>query len=211
MSDVTAISFADRLVGNYLEALGSSAPAPGGGSAAGLAGTMGCALGEMVCNLTLARAQDETVDELRATLVDLRESILAQAQADERAFGAYRAATALPRSTDAEKTARRQAIEEALIAAAEVPLAMVTLGLEAFAALRGAATVGTSHALGDLLTGGYLLQAMILGSLENIEANAFLMKIPENRERFEHAAHSARVDLEAALSGLQAAVAARRG
>jgi len=211
MSDVTAISFADRLVGNYLEALGSSAPAPGGGSAAGLAGTMGCALGEMVCNLTLARAHEETVDELRATLVGLRNSILAQAQADERAFGAYRAATALPRSTEVEKAARRQAIEEALVAAAEVPLAMVTLGLEAFAALRGAATVGTSHALGDLLTGGYLLQAMILGSLENIEANAFLMKIPENRERFEHAAHSARVDLEAALSGLQAAVAARRG
>jgi hypothetical protein len=51
---------------------------------------------------------------------------------------------------------------------------------------------------------------MVLGALENIEANAELMKISENRERFERAAASARNDLSAELSVLHAAVANRR-
>lgn len=200
----------ERAIGRYLHALSDGSPTPGGGSAAGLAGALGCALGSMVCNLTLIREQSEPIAEQQRTFIDLQQSMLTQAVADERVFGAYRTAAALPRSTSEEKQTRRDAIEQTLIAAAEVPLELVTLGLEALALMRSTAAVGTPHAVGDLLTGGYLLQAMVLGSIENIEANARLMKLPENRHRFEQSATSAQTDLEIAMAGLESAVKLRR-
>ena len=202
--------FPQRNIGSYLEALSSGTPAPGGGSAAGLTGAMGCGLGSMVCNLSLRREHTDSIDDLRRTFLILQSSILDQSIADERVFGAYRDATSLPRSTDEEKSTRRDAIESALVKATEVPEQMIALGLEGLAALQSTAQTGTLHALGDLLTGGYLLQAMMLGALENMKANAALMKVDENRERFQHAAASARNDLVAELSALQAAVANRR-
>ena len=42
-------------VNEYLEILGSDAPAPGGGAAAGLAGAQGVALVAMVANLTIGK------------------------------------------------------------------------------------------------------------------------------------------------------------
>ncbi|HET9662180.1 MAG TPA: cyclodeaminase/cyclohydrolase family protein [Thermomicrobiales bacterium] len=210
MQDEIESGMTQRTIGRYLAALSNGSPTPGGGSAAGLAGALGCALGSMVCNLTLARESSDSVAEQQRTYLDLQRSMLAQAEADERVFGAYREAAAMPRKTDEEKRARREAIERTLVAAAEVPLELATLGLAALSVLRTTAGVGTSHAVGDLLTGGFLLQAMVRGSLENIEANAHLMKQPENKQRFEQAASSAQSDLEAAMVELDSAVAARR-
>lgn len=210
MSLVLPTGFSSRIVGSYLSALASGTPAPGGGSAAGLAGAMGCALGEMVCNLTLARENSETVAELRDKLAALRADLLHLAERDEQVFSAYRDATELPRSTAEEKAVRRAAIEAALNAAADVPMQMIGIGLKALETLRLAAQTGSSQALGDLLTGGYVLQAMMLGSLENVEANVALMKSDEHRVHFTQAASSARSDLAAGVADLQHAVAVRR-
>ncbi|MCC6674488.1 MAG: cyclodeaminase/cyclohydrolase family protein [Thermomicrobiales bacterium] len=209
MTDQLAATIDDRVLGNYLAALSSGFPTPGGGSAAGVAGALGCALGSMVCNLTLAREPNEQIDELRLALLELQSAMLRQAEADERVFGAYREAMDLPRSTPEEKAHRRAAIENTLVAAADVPGQMVILGLSALIALRGAAVNGSPHALGDLLTGGYLVGAMIQGALENMTANAARMKIASNRERFEEAAQSGAADFAAEMQALQAAVAAR--
>ena len=43
-------------LGDYLDALAAATPAPGGGSAAGIAGAMGAALVEMVAGLSLAKS-----------------------------------------------------------------------------------------------------------------------------------------------------------
>ncbi len=209
MTEQLAATIDDRLLANYLAALSSGSPTPGGGSAAGVAGALGCALGSMVCNLTLAREPNERIDELRRTLLELQSALLRQAEGDERVFGAYRAAMGLPRSTPAEKANRRTAIETALVAAAEVPEQMVILGLAVLGALREAAADGSPHALGDLLTGGYLVGAMIQGALENMTANAVRMKTASNRDRFEEAAQSGLSDFTAEMQALQAAVAAR--
>lgn len=198
-----------RRVGDYLDALASAAPAPGGGSAAGLAGAMACALGEMVCGLTLTRNASDEMGELRSTLSILRDSLTRLAEQDERAFSAYRDSTALPRSTTEEKRARRLAMEAALVAAADVPMQMAGIGLNALDSLRLVALEGNVHALGDLLTGGYLLEAMIRGSLENVEANMGLMKSEEHRAHFSLAAESARANLKTELADLRATVTSR--
>jgi formiminotetrahydrofolate cyclodeaminase len=175
-----------------------------------MAGALGCALGSMVCNLTLARKPLDSIADQQRIFLDLQQAMIALAEADERVFGAYREAAALPRATDEEKRVRREAIEKTLVDAAEVPVDLATQALEALSLLQTTAIDATPHAVGDLLTGGYLLQATVLGSIENIEANAGLMKSPENRERFEMAASSIHADLASAMIELQTVVATRR-
>jgi len=207
MTEKLPADFRSRSIGDYLSALSSGSPTPGGGSAAGLAGALGCSLGQMVCNLTLARGQQEALVTLTERFAGIANELVTLAWRDEQAFAAYRAAIAIPRSTDEEKDARRAAIERALVAAADVPLEMIDHGVAAIDCLRRTAELGTPHALGDLMTGGWLLQAMSLGALENVEANASSMKVPANRERYKSAARIARHNLDTNVSALKQAVA----
>src|SRR5699024_8343134 len=92
-NDTSAIN--DRTVGSYLDALASSAPAPGGGSVAGLIGALAAGLGEMVVSLT--RDPNHEILEAAATLTDLRASALASGAADEQAYGGYVEASKLPK------------------------------------------------------------------------------------------------------------------
>lgn len=211
MTDQLAPNFGERSIGTYLTALSSGAPTPGGGSAAGLAGALGCSLGEMVCHLTRARSETDELATLATRFAETAATLLQLAERDEHVFARYRVAIGLPRASDEEKAQRRAAIEQALVSAAEVPLAMIETGLIAIGDLRRTGEIGSPHAIGDVMTGGYLVQAMILGSLENLEANASVMKLPENRERFDRAARLANLQAASEFDALQSAVRARRG
>lgn len=208
--DIETVDFRDRRVGIYLDALASGTPTPGGGSAAGLAGALGCSLGLMVCKLTEMQSDAADLSEITGAFELMIKDLLDLAHRDEAVFAAYRAAVALPRGSNEEKASRRASIEHALVEAADVPFNMAEVGLEAIDGLRMTAAVGTRHALGDLMTGGYLLQAMILGSIENMQANASAMKTPEKKEHFLHAADSVRHNLETRMLALHQAVALRQ-
>jgi len=210
MNESHNTDFFRRSIEDYLSALSNGAPTPGGGSAAGLAGALGCSLGVMVCNLTLVRGEHLELTRLANHLAGLADDLINLAARDELAFGAYRTAVGLPRSNDEEKMARRTALEQALVGAAEVPLQMIEVAFTAIDCLRLTAELGTAHALGDLMTGGFLLQAMALGSLENVETNAGSMKSSENHARFMGAARDARQQLDIAMTALHQAVAVRR-
>lgn len=115
----------DLTVRDYVADLASKKPAPGGGSAAALAGALGAALGEMVANFTIGKKKYADVeDEMQALLERLtrqREMLLELADHDAHAYGRVADAYALPKDTDEEKQVRQEAIQEALRAAAEVP------------------------------------------------------------------------------------------
>jgi formiminotetrahydrofolate cyclodeaminase len=210
MTQQLPAEFPSRSIGDYLAALSSGAPTPGGGSAAGLAGALGCSLGAMVCNLTLAKQQDEMISTLARQFTGMAKQLIELAERDEQAFGMYRDAIALPKSAEEEKASRRTAIEDALTRAADVPLEMIDVATSALGCLCRTAEIGTSHALGDVVTGGFLVQAAALGALENVESNGSSMKVPENRARYHAAARLARDRLDAEFSKLQQAVVSRR-
>ena len=115
-------------VAAYLDALASDAPAPGGGSAAALAGAMGAALGSMVANFTVGRPKYAAAEASVRAALDEAEALRARLahlmEDDERAYTAYGVAAGLPRGTDEEKKARNRAIQKALRDAAGPPLAM---------------------------------------------------------------------------------------
>jgi formiminotetrahydrofolate cyclodeaminase len=86
---------------------------------------------------------------------------------------------------------------------------MTEIGIEALKLLATTAEAGTPHALGDLATGGHFLEAMIRGCLENVDANAALMKNLEHRALYEQAAESTRIGLRDAVADLRRALDAR--
>jgi formiminotetrahydrofolate cyclodeaminase len=108
----------------YLDNLASKAAVPGGGSAAALTGALAAALVAMVGRI--GGAPEELVseaDSLRGKLVEARSR-------DEDAYAAVVAAQALPKGNDAESSARRRALDEALERAAQVPLEAAEFSLQ---------------------------------------------------------------------------------
>ena len=115
-----------QTVTEFLDALASNAPAPGGGSVAALSGALGAALLSMVCNLTLGKKKYAAVQDDIAALVEqteaLRHRLTDLLEADVEVFTGVSAAYKMPRKTPEDKAARSAAIQEALKAATQVPL-----------------------------------------------------------------------------------------
>ncbi len=170
-------TIADRTIGNYLAALGSSQPTPGGGSVSGLVGALAAGLGLMVVSLTLKGAAGES--DLAGADGQLRviaEELLAASETDELAYGGYLDASRLPRSTEAEKSTRRAAIQAALINATETPLGMAMTACELLDCLEPVVTLGSSHALSDAEIAISLAHVSVKAALVNARINVPLIK-----------------------------------
>ena len=129
------MQLAELTVRGFADLLGSDAPAPGGGSAAALAGALGAALTAMVGSLTVGRKKYAEFDGLaRETLEkarDLEHRFLDVMERDTEAFNAVSAVFAMPKGTDQEKEARAAAMQEALQGCTKTPFEMMELSCKA--------------------------------------------------------------------------------
>ena len=116
----------DSTVEQFLAELASQNATPGGGSAAAIIGAQGAALVSMVCNLTIGKKKYAEVEgemkDLLAKSEALRERLTGMIQDDVRAFDKVMAAYGMARESDAEKSARGDAIQDALKDATDVPM-----------------------------------------------------------------------------------------
>lgn len=167
---------AHRTIGDYLERLGSSDPAPGGGSVAGLTGALAAGLGQMVVSLTLKGGDHSALTEHVETLGAARDALLAGAAADERAYSAYVDATRLPKSTDGEMAERRTAMQAAIVHAASVPLILAEAACGLLEELGPVVREGTAHALSDAEMAVILAQSSVSSGLVNVRVNIPLIK-----------------------------------
>ena len=111
----------------FITELGAGTPTPGGGSAAAAVGAMGAALVGMVCRLTIGREKyagvetqmKDSLARAEALQTELTQLIDRDAEAFNRVMAAFR----LPKTTDNEKAARREAIQTATKTATLTPLA----------------------------------------------------------------------------------------
>jgi formiminotetrahydrofolate cyclodeaminase len=152
----------------------SRAPTPGGGSVACICATLGTGLLVMAAEITLASAPNADTRALDDVLVEGRRlvaALSAHADRDVVAFSGYMAALALPRSTEEEKAARKQALAEAALAATEAPLAAAQAVTEALALGRRAAKVVKAQVQSDILAGIDLLQGALDAVLRNVDIN----------------------------------------
>jgi formiminotetrahydrofolate cyclodeaminase len=150
----------------YLTALASAEPAPGGGSAAAVAGALGAALAAMVCRVTATRDPGASALVGRAEEADTaRRRLTAVAAADAHAYAAVIAARRAPAPE------RAAAVQAALRRATEVP---VELAAEMARVLRLCADVAPSaraSALGDLHVAGLLAHASLRAAVATARVN----------------------------------------
>jgi glutamate formiminotransferase/formiminotetrahydrofolate cyclodeaminase len=168
----------------FLDAVAAGTPAPGGGSVAALAGALAAALAAMVARLTLGRKRYEPVqEEMEAIVAEaerLRASLAARAVEDAEAYNQVVAALRLPKGTDEERSGRQAAIQDALVHAAEVPLATARDAVATLELARQAARLGNVNALTDAATAAHLARAAFEGAALNVRVNADQVK---DRER----------------------------
>jgi formiminotetrahydrofolate cyclodeaminase len=178
-SDRSVLDCGRRSINAYLDQLASNTPAPGGGSAAAIAAALGCALGEMVCQITLNREgkanEKAEIGLVRAWFAGSRLRLVELAGLDETAFPAYLSARRLPRDSRPAREARDVAIRQALIYAARIPLEVAEIAIDAVPRLRIVAEFGTPHALSDISTASHLVRASALGALGNAHINIGLL------------------------------------
>lgn len=160
---------------DLLDALASSDPVPGGGSAAALAGAAGTSLLVMVASLpkTRTNAPEEFSDlaEAGSRLRTLRDTFVELIDRDSAAYLAVLSALRLPKATDAEKATRREALALAMRNATEVPLDTMRACQQSLAGSSVIAANGHSAAASDAYVGVELLVAALRGAARNVDEN----------------------------------------
>ncbi len=163
-------------VSGFLGAVASSAPAPGGGSVAAHAGALAAALAQMVAGLTIGKKKyasaESEMKELAIRAAALTNTLSALVKRDADAYTAVSGAYALPKETDADKAARDQAIQEALLLAADVPLETARACAEVAELALTAAERGNSNAVSDAGVAALLAEAGCKGASYNVRINA---------------------------------------
>ena len=97
-------------VERFVDEVSSNSPAPGGGSVAALAGSLGAALAAMVANLTVGKAGYESAWTSSSALAEraqaLKAALLAAVDEDTKAFDDVLAAMRLPKAHGRTRSAR---------------------------------------------------------------------------------------------------------
>ena len=167
-------------INEFTDLLGSDAPAPGGGSAAALCGSLGAALCSMVANLTLGRAKYTEHQELAAETAQkaevLRLQLLEAMNEDAASYNGFMAALALPKSTEAEKAARSASLQAALEASTQSPLHTMELAAEALELTRSLIGRSNINAASDLAVSALCLKASMQGAWLNVLINIGSLK-----------------------------------
>lgn len=159
----------------FSQTLASDAPAPGGGSVAALSASLGAALTHMVASLTEGKSKYAEYEELTAATLketeDLRAKLLDCMDRDTEIFGQMEAVFKMPKATDEEKAARREAMQSALKACSVVPLEIMSLSCDALVVTEKCIGKSNTSAASDLGVAALTLKAGIQGAWLNVLIN----------------------------------------
>ncbi len=168
--------FLDYTLRDFLQQAASDAPTPGGGGIAALVGALGAAMASMAGNFTVGRPKyaehEAAVQEILAKLQPILQNLQDGLDADATAFLQISQAYKLPKETDPEKTARKIAIDAAMLEALRVPFTIVLYCEEAAALLPELARIANPNLLSDVMVAAIMLEAAATAARVNILVNA---------------------------------------
>ncbi len=154
----------------------SESPAPGGGSISAYMGALGISLATMVANLSSHKkgwdhrwAEFSTIAEEGQVLKD---KLLFKVDEDTQAFNKIMEAFGLPKSSDVEKLARKQAIQDATIFATKVPLEVMKLSYQSMDLIKKMAEIGNPNSVTDAGVGALAARSAVMGAFLNVKINA---------------------------------------
>jgi methenyltetrahydrofolate cyclohydrolase len=167
--------FAKLPLEQFFEELASSAPTPGGGTAAAVAGASGAALAQMVATLTLSKekfaASHDAMRAIQEAAALARLEFLRLAREDAEAYDAVVQARRLPKDTEDQKAKRGHAIALANRRATEIPMQTARIAVRLLNALPELVEKGAPGAVSDAGTAALLLEAATVSALLNVGIN----------------------------------------
>ncbi len=167
----------------FIEEVGSSSPAPGGGSVAALCGALGAALSSMVCRLTVGKKgyeeQEENVKALMARAEEEKRNLIRLIDEDTEAFKKVMAAFKMPKENEEQKEERRRAIQEAMKTAALVPLEVMERGINLLEIAKNVAEKGNKNSITDAGVAALTAKCAVLSAGLNVRINLSSIKDEE--------------------------------
>lgn len=193
---MTDASF-DQSIGDFLDAIASDAPVPGGGSVSSYTAAAGMALVVMALEVSIKKAEDTApftalIDRGRTVIAELKTSLVA----DIDCFSTYMATLKMPKGTEEEIAARKAAMGQAAVTSTAVPVAAAAHCVEGLKIAVEARAICRPTILSDVYAGANLLEASCRSILLNVDAN--LGSIPSEAERSRYAEAKAELLKEAA-------------
>ncbi len=172
---VSLNSFQSIPTSAFLDALASREPVPGGGTAAAVTGAHGTALLCMVLNLTVGRRRfqrhEGILKPIQQRLEANRLALLNLADQDAAAYAEVDRCLKLPAPDPSTQAVRRMELDQALHAAATVPLQVADTCRGVLDASWEVANRGNRTVLSDVMVGTHLLLAAVHSSNVNVHVN----------------------------------------
>lgn len=163
--------FKDLKIQEFLSLLSSDSPTPGGGTVSALAGALSCALFQMICSITLKKADSQELKVLKESAKNWEKELTELMDLDSDAFNEVISAFSLPKNTDEEKETRSKKIQVALKKASEVPLKTAKLCNLIFGELKNIKGKINPNVISDWKVAKNLAFSGILGGISNVEIN----------------------------------------
>jgi len=143
----------------------------------------------MVANLAVGKPGYEHIQadlsQVDTRGIELQGRFLALASEDADAYDAVVAAMRLPKASDDERAARREAMQSAYQRAAQVPMETIGAALEALEIAALAAERGNRSAITDAGVAALLAEAAMRGAALNVRVNLAAIADEGWRERTE--------------------------
>lgn len=164
----------------FIDKTASNDPVPGGGSIAALSGAISSALAVMVANLTIGKKKYVEVEADMVKVKELAETYKNEfvnlIDEDAKAFDLVMAGFKLPKETDEEKLARKNAIQDGLKEAARVPYMVAEKAFEIMELSEKVVVMGNSNAVTDGMVSAMMARTAVLSAILNVKINLSSIK-----------------------------------
>jgi glutamate formiminotransferase/formiminotetrahydrofolate cyclodeaminase len=197
----------------FADETASESMAPGGGSISAYVGALGASLATMVANLSSHKRGWDSRWEEFSDWADkgqkIKDALLHMVDEDTASFNGIIDAMRMPKSTEVEKAARKQAIQDATKYAIEVPFKVMELAYESFELIKAMATTGNPNSVTDAAVGGLCARAAVRGAYLNVRINsgdlqdkAFVETMLSKGQKIVDAAEKAEKELMEIVEGI---------
>jgi len=176
LNDAGSSRLVNMKLTDFADLTASESFAPGGGSISAYVGALGISLGTMVANLS---SHKKGWDERWKEFSDWAEKgeyykneLVKLVDADTDAFNKIMQAFALPKATPEEKSARKQAIQEATKYAIEIPFKVMQTAYGSMEVIKAMVISGNPNSVTDAGVGALCARSAVIGAYMNVRINA---------------------------------------
>lgn len=171
----TAEKLVDMTCTGFANETASESPAPGGGSISAYCGALGAALGTMVANLSAHKPgwdhRWEYFSDWAVKGQQIKDTLLNLVDEDTVSFNRIMEAFGLPKTTEAEKAARKMAIQQATVYAAQVPYKTMEAAFSAYEVVGAMVKEGNPNSITDAGVGALCIRTAVYGAYLNVMIN----------------------------------------